>query len=264
MSRPGAIWSRLPSVRAMLLAALAAQALIGAAMLSGDLWRALDPGGAERLRGEPTRPVSPGDQLRPFSPAAAPSLPGVMRPDAPVPMPATTAPDRFVVEEGELDGAPALLVSGPLEEGAAARFRAFLDSGPPPPIVALHSPGGSVREALEIGRAIREAGLSTVIAPGAACLSACPYVLAGGVERRVSGAGWVGLHQHYYDQNTILPAFMAVSAIQAGQADTLAYLDEMGIDPAVMVYGMRTPPQEIYILVEAELLKHRLATAMLP
>ncbi|PUB10563.1 hypothetical protein [Yoonia sediminilitoris] len=63
----------------------------------------------------------------------------------------------------------------------------------------MNSPGGIVDEALQIGKLIRDQGLETVILPSTACLSSCPYVLAGGVLRHVSLRGAVGLHQHYYD-----------------------------------------------------------------
>jgi hypothetical protein len=97
--------------------------------------------------------------------------------------------------------------------------------------------------------------------PDAACLSACPYILAGGVERTVSRSALVGVHQHYFGENTVLPAFLAVEDIQRGQAAVMAYLDEMGIDPLLSARAMQTPPQDIYILVEDELEGFALATA---
>jgi len=92
------------------------------------------------------------------------------------------------------------------------------------------------------------------------CLSSCPYVIAGGVERRVSLAGAVGLHQHYYEAPGYMPVFFAVEDIQFSQGETMGYLIEMGIDPGVMVHGLKTPPNDIYVLVESELLESRMAT----
>lgn len=40
----------------------------------------------------------------------------------------------------------------------------------------------------------------------------------------------------------------------------MAYLIEMGIDPSLMLYSLNTPPDDVYVLVEAELLETRLAT----
>lgn len=105
--------------------------------------------------------------------------------------------------------------------------------------------------------------MNMLIVPDAACLSSCPYVLAGGVERTVSRTGWVGLHQHYQDRKTILPAFLAVQGIQHGQGDTVAYLGKMGIDPLVMVHALKTPPDDIYLLVEDELTRYHLATKVI-
>ena len=85
------------------------------------------------------------------------------------------------------------------------------------------------------------------------CLSACPYILAGGVTRRVEDGAWVGIHQHYFDENTALPAFLAVSDIQRGQGEVMAYLIEMGIDPGLMQPALMTPPDEIYLLLPEEL-----------
>jgi hypothetical protein len=59
-----------------------------------------------------------------------------------------------------------------------------------------------------------------------------------------------------------MPVYFAVEDIQRNQGETMAYLIEMGIDPGVMVHGLSTPPQEIYVLVEEELIDSRLATAM--
>jgi hypothetical protein len=40
----------------------------------------------------------------------------------------------------------------------------------------------------------------------------------------------------------------------------MAHLIEMGVDPGVMVHGLTTPPEDIYVLVEEELVESRLAT----
>jgi hypothetical protein len=126
--------------------------------------------------------------------------------------------------------------------------------------VALNSPGGSVHDALAIGRAIRAAGTATAVGDGAVCLSACPYILAGGVERSVAPEGMVGVHQSYFGQNTVLPAFMAVEDVQRGQAEVMDYLVEMDLDPLLMRHAMATPPDEIYLLVEEELRTYRVVT----
>ncbi|MEH6773513.1 MAG: hypothetical protein V7668_06290, partial [Cereibacter changlensis] len=160
---------------------------------------------------------------------------------------------------GEVENA--VLLEGSIAPGDAERFADYLASrAEAPALIALHSPGGSVGDALAIGRTIREAGWDTIMQPGAACFSACPYILAAGVERQVSRSALVGVHQHYFGENTLLPAFVAVESIQRGQGEVLDYLSAMGIDLRMMAKAMITPPDNIYILVEAELTDFAMAT----
>lgn len=124
-----------------------------------------------------------------------------------------------------------IAAEGRIEEGTAQDFaRAIAELGDRRLPIFVNSPGGSVADALAMGRLIRAKHLSvavahTEIAPceparpvkgakpsapnasdcaipaGAAvaadafCASACPLVLAGGVERYVSPLGRVGVHQ---------------------------------------------------------------------
>ena len=76
--------------------------------------------------------------------------------------------------------------------------------------------------------------------------------------------GSVGLHQHYYETLGYLPAFLAVEDIQRSQGRAMEYLIEMEIDPGVMRFGLSTAPEDIYVLVEAELIESRIATTTLP
>jgi hypothetical protein len=180
--------------------------------------------------------------------------------------PAITLPDAlpprltFSVEDtGEFG--QILFMNGPIVRGDAARFDAFIAGlAHVPDQIALNSPGGIVDEALTIGRSLRAREMATLILPGMACVSACPYMLAGGTERLVSLRGVVGLHQHYYDAPAYMPVFFAVEDIQYNQGRTMEYLIEMGIDPALMRFGLSTPPDDIYILVEDELLDSALAS----
>jgi hypothetical protein len=60
-----------------------------------------------------------------------------------------------------------------------------------------------------------------------------------------------------------LPVYFAVEDIQQNQGRTMVHLIEMGVDPGLMVYSLATPPDEIYVLVEEELMASRLATRLL-
>ncbi|MCP1168129.1 hypothetical protein NHG85_06245, partial [Limimaricola sp. ASW11-118] len=202
-----------------------------------------------------TEPVRPGDQTRRFRPDRLPAPP---RRDG-TPLPDTAEmPDRLRVriEEGRMT------LTGRIAPGDAARVATALERAEPPPATALlDSPGGSVTDALAIGRMLRDLGIGTRIGAGAVCLSACPYILAGGATRRVDESAWVGVHQHYFDQNTALPAIFAIEDIQRGQGEVMGYLLDMGIDPALMRHALATPPDEIYLLLPEEMERYRLASS---
>jgi hypothetical protein len=51
-------------------------------------------------------------------------------------------------------------------------------------------------------------------------------------------------------------------AMAGRQGETMTYLIEMDVDPGVMVHGLTTPPNDIYVLVESELVESRLATTI--
>ena len=111
-----------------------------------------------------------------------------------------------------------------------------------------------------IGLQVRDEELPAAVLSGAYCLSSCPYVLAGGVERKVSLRAVVGLHQHYYEKPKLIPAVFAVEDIQISQGETMEFLIEMGVDPSLMVYSLKTPPEQIYALIQTELIDTGLAT----
>ncbi|MCF6445148.1 hypothetical protein [Nereida sp. MMG025] len=195
-----------------------------------------------------TQPVAPGDQTRRYRPSDVPTNP--YQGPNPGPMPSRLTFD--VVDD-------TLRLTGDITSGDADRFAEYLaENGDLPDLITLHSPGGSVRDALAIGRMVRGRSFDTQIVENAVCFSACPYIFMAGTTRVVDGA--LGVHQHYFGEDTILPAWMAVSDIQRGQAEVMGYLDDMGIDPLVMRHALATPPDAIYVLVPEELERYRVVT----
>lgn len=222
---------------------LGGQLVLAALLILTDLGpalpRVLSPAAVPEL----DQPTGPGDQTRRYRPRN-PSKPGPgVSPDM---------PRRLIAETIEIDGAPLLRLRGAIAPGDGARIVEDLIAVDPA-IVALDSPGGSVADALEIGRAIREIGAATELNGASVCFSACPYIFVGGTERRIDDDARLGVHQHSFGQSSILPAFLAVEDIQRGQAEVLRYLDASGIDLRIMGPAMATPADEIYILTGDEL-----------
>ena len=222
---------------------LGAQIALAALMIVIDLAPTIpslvSPSNAPEL----DRPTGPGDQVRMYRPNRL-TMPGPgIDPDM---------PRRLIAEEIEIDGTAALRIRGAIMPGDGARIADELLTNRPSR-VALDSPGGSVEDALTVGRTLREIGAETRLQDNAVCLSACPYMFVGGTVRRVADSARLGVHQHRFGESTILPAFLAVEDIQRGQAGVLSHLAEMGIDLKIMGPAMATPADEIYILSEDEL-----------
>jgi hypothetical protein len=209
------------------------------------------------------------------------------RPRGPPPM-------RFVrVTSADPECAPNcpewLSAEGRIQPGSASAFAQAVNrlDGRRLPIL-IHSPGGSVADAIEMGELIRAKGLAvavartlmpdcaenaprcpdgpgTAITGGAICASACALVLAGGVERLVGPVPEVGVHQI----TTILKEADGVAHRTSTQkfyeqegadAEVKDYLTAMGIGDPVMAMLRKTPAASIHWLSLDDLRDSRLAT----
>ncbi|WP_298297142.1 hypothetical protein [uncultured Litoreibacter sp.] len=202
-------------------------------------------------------PIIPGDQTRRYNPGDTPLRPADEGNPARPYRSTGDMPSRISFEiKGET-----LTLTGQIAEGDADRFAEYLNANPQSIThIRLNSPGGSVRDALTIGRQLREKDYNTLLGAGDICLSACPYILASGAERTIHDDAQVGVHQHYFGTNSALPAFLAVEDIQRGQGEVMAYLDDMGVDPLIMRHALVTPPDEIYVLLPEQLTDYNMAT----
>ena len=251
------------TARGTLKALLAVQIGAAAGLIGVDMARDILPAITPSIAPTETQPVAPGDQVRPYSPRAVPSRPG--------PSPETerriSLPDEMAgmtFEVRDVDGiGPVMLLSGGIARGDSDRFERALDAASPTPVaIALHSPGGVVVDALRMGTIVRDRGLNTVMFSDAACVSACPLILFGGVERHIARDAWIGLHQASVRETTYLPFQIAISDIQSLQGEVLRHTEAMGVDPAVHVHALATPPEDIYYLVAEELERYRVATTL--
>jgi hypothetical protein len=200
-------------------------------------------------------PAAPKENLPPARPAEdAPSFP-ILKTDAQL-----RARMTF-----DLTGDGKLIATGTIEPGTAKDFAAEIEKrGGYVKTVVLHSPGGSVTDALKIGRLIREKGFATQVDAGRYCASSCPLVFAGGVERRAGDKARIGVHQvsaYVRDGATPLRASDGMDSAQRVSAECQRYLRDMGVDLQVWMHAMETPKEKLFYFKPEELLALKLATA---
>lgn len=119
----------------------------------------------------------------------------------------------------------------------------------------INSPGGSLYEARRLGRYLRANGLRVGV--DGLCTSACVDVLAGGIERYVTGDAKLGIHQSKVPKH--------LSSHEGGQLSVVAaalYLREMGVDDGIALAAAAVPNNSMYWISVAEALKTGLATKL--
>lgn len=201
----------------------------------------------------PAAPLAVPQPILP--PASLPDGAGQQRP------PITTSPELL---EAPLDivlgSGGTLSLTGTIDPGAAERFAAEIAArGEYVRVVLLDSPGGSVDDALAIGRLVREKGLSTEVASGGLCASSCPVIFAGGAERLAGRQAAIGVHQVYAAAlgggaaDALSVAGVAMADAQQVTAEISRHLVLSGVDPALWLHALETPPDRLYYFSVAEM-----------
>lgn len=156
--------------------------------------------------------------------------------------------------EMELGTGGVLSLTGTIGLGTAARLAEEIDRrGEYIETISLDSPGGAVAEALEMGRLIRENGYATNVVNGAFCASSCPLVFAGGETRTAGDRAMIGVHQIYSGSGQTISADQALSDAQVTTARIARYLEQMGVDQALWLHALETPPDRLYYLTPEEM-----------
>lgn len=196
-----------------------------------------------------------------------PILPPAVETDAPAP---TGDPRRFVTADEEKLGRPMsfslgkggrLLAEGSIEPGTADRFAAEIEArGEYVKTISLNSPGGALDDAMAMARLVREKGIGTEVADGAICASSCPLFFAGGKARRAGEQAAIGVHQFYAASKSASGPDQAMSDAQATTARISRHLTEMGVDTALWLHALDTPPRALYYFSPKELADYRLVT----
>jgi hypothetical protein len=162
----------------------------------------------------------------------------------------------------ELRASGVLLAEGSIEQGAAARFAAEVEArGEYVTTIRLNSPGGALEDAMAMSRLIRERGFNTEVVDGALCASSCPLLLAGGITRHAGDKAAIGLHQFYAATDSATEPAQAMADAQITTARISRHLAEMGVDAALWLHALDTPPRQLYYLSREELARYKLVTA---
>jgi hypothetical protein len=162
----------------------------------------------------------------------------------------------------ELAGGGRLMATGTITPGSAQAFAAEIDRrGDYVKTVVFNSPGGSVMDALAIGRLIRARKFATEVEAGKYCASSCPLMFAGGIERRAGDRATIGVHQIAAIRSaTNGPPRDEMSIAQNISARCQRYLGEMGVDLQVWMHAMETPHDKLFVFKPDELKSLALVT----
>jgi hypothetical protein len=119
-------------------------------------------------------------------------------------------------------------------------------------IVMLDSIGGSVAEAIKLGRLLRETGFDALVPSSGICQGSCVYLLAAGKSKTVRG--YVGVHRPYYPgSDSVHYASRLLS-----KPTPAAYFKQMNVPPELLALINSTEPQRMRVLTPAELARYRL------
>lgn len=171
-----------------------------------------------------------------------------------------------------------ILAEGTIQPDTGKKFEFFLRNRkqhkhelPPQPTIVFNSPGGSVLGGIELGRIIRRNRLDVELADSysqvvdgdstrveilvekAVCASACVIAFSGGMTRTVQPDAHMGIHQFSGSQGNI-----GDGATQVAVVFLAAYLEEMGINRAMLDKASLTPSASIYWVSDSEAKRFRL------
>lgn len=116
-------------------------------------------------------------------------------------------------------------------------------------IVSFASSGGEIDAALALGRLLRKLGVSTVVARGDQCMSACVFAFMGGDRRTV--AGRIGIHRPFFSWTREVPDRR--SQYRQMQKRLQEYIEELDFPPSLYEAVMAVPPQSVNILTSSDL-----------
>lgn len=123
----------------------------------------------------------------------------------------------------------------------------------PRKIAMLDSIGGSVPEAIRMGRLLRETGFDTLVPSTGVCQGTCVYLLAAGRRKTVRGP--VAIHRPYYPYGD---SSRAIASSGGRRYSSSAYFREMNIPPSLEQDMQRIAPEQMKVLSVRDLARYRL------
>ena len=124
--------------------------------------------------------------------------------------------------------------------------------------VWLHSNGGDVDVALDMGRIIRREKGHVKVTANSKCFSSCVFLLAAGVGR--ISYGDIGIHRPYFSALSHAEDVSVVRAKrEAINKRIRAYFDEMDIPQGLLDLMLSIPPEKMKVLNDSELESFRLS-----
>lgn len=135
-------------------------------------------------------------------------------------------------------GETAIFVFGGIEKGDDQKFTEVAAQTPKATVV-LSSDGGSVGAAIEIGKAIRLKGYSTLVMNGSNCSSSCALIWLAGSPRRISKSAKIGFHASYVYTNN------RQETSGVGNAIVGRYLTLLNLPENAVVFATMAKPDSI-------------------
>jgi ATP-dependent protease ClpP protease subunit len=223
------------------------------------------PGKVEPREPVKMEPPKQRDQVRPYLPLTNPVR---QRSGEGPQMPGYTEPpsqDKVGARMTFLRGPKgALSAVGRIELGTAAEMARFIESqGGEIKSVHLHSPGGSVNDALAMSKLLREKSIDTIVPDNGYCASSCPIVFSGGKSRIAGKRAWIGVHQIYAAAAAPGDVNDGLAHGQAISAEVQDHLVKMGVNTQAWIHAMRTPSDQLYVFTPEELTDYKLATQII-
>ncbi len=170
--------------------------------------------------------------------------------------------DNFTIEIHQSQGFPAriwLWIDGPLRIGDASKMIAAIKKVKPEGadpfhskwlIVWVSSPGGSLGEAIKLGRYLRKESAVTGVPGKGKCNSSCIFILVSGISRILGMKAEVGVHRPYLVEAE--PDLNFEAEYQKNYRTVMNYLKEMHISSALGELMFAIPPDQIKTLTRDE------------